>query len=124
MAAIEDVETQKRGVVIVFFHYQFDFHGFGLRELLKHMQGFPVKYMGIHYCCSEESMPFLLPFQNMIQYITGSDGRKHFRPHRGKITLYTRQMCVLTFLWNDSTTNPLLLYTYTIRCIPRLDSGN
>ena len=127
MAALEDVETQKRGIVLVFFHFQFDYYGLIIELLnqgLKSTRGIPQKYMGIHYCCSEESMPFLLPFQNMIQYLIGSDGRRHFRTHRGKHAVYALQLWAITFLWNDSTTNPLLLSTYTIRCIQRLDSGN
>ena len=88
MVALEDVETQKRGLVLVFFQLQ-DGYNFGRERLnqgLNFVQGTPVKFMGIHYCCSKERMPFLLPFQNMSQYFVGSDGRRHFRAHRGKNT--------------------------------------
>ena len=85
------METQKRGVVLVFFDFQLDDAGYNfgrewLNQGLQFLRGTPVKFMGVHYCCSEESMPFFLPFQNMIQYLIGSDGRRHFRAHRGKNT--------------------------------------
>ena len=128
MVALEDAETQKRGIVLVLFQYHVDRHNLIRRERItksiKFLQGLPFKFVGVHYCCSEESMPFFLPFQNMIQYLIGSDGRRHFRTHRGKHAVYALQLWAITFLWNDSTTNPLLLCTYTIRCIQRLDYGN
>jgi hypothetical protein len=118
MVALEDVETQQRGVVVVLFQYHYDGrHTIGMGPLLKFMRGMPFKFMGVHYCCSQESAPFFLPFQNMIQYLIGSNGRRHFRTHRGKNT-----GCVA---FNNSTTsNPLLLYTYTIICIQRVHYGN
>jgi hypothetical protein len=124
MVALEDVETQKRGVVAVLFQYHYEGrHPIGMGPLLKFVRGLPYKFMGVHYCCSQESMPFFLPFQNMIQYLIGSNGRRHFRTHRGKHTVDALQSRVITL--NDSTTsNPLLLYTYTIRCIRRLHYGN
>ena len=101
MVALEDVETQKRGVVLVSFHFQhqdgYNFTRERLNQGLHFVQGTPFKIMGIHFCCSEESMPFLLPFQNMIQYLIGSDGRRHFRAHRGKNTdVYALQAWVIT----------------------------
>jgi hypothetical protein len=124
MVALEDVETQKRGIVVVLFNYHYDGRDtIGMGPLLKFMRGLPFKFMGVHYCCSQESLPFFLPFQNIIQYLIGSDGRRHFRAQRGKNTMYALQSRVITM--NDSTTsNPLLLYMYTIRCIRRLHYGN
>jgi hypothetical protein len=87
MVALEDVETQKRGIVLVLFQCHADGHNVGrerLNKSLKFLQGLPWKFMGVHYCCSEESMPVFLPFQNMIQYLIGSDGRTRFRAHLGK----------------------------------------
>ena len=128
MVALEDVETQKRGVVLVLFHFQLDGgYNFGrkwLKQSLKSLQGLPDKFMGVHYCCSEDSMPFFLPFQNMIQYLIGSHGRMHFRAHCGKHAADVKQLWAIMFFLNDTTTYPVLLYTYTVRCIQRLDYGN
>ena len=111
MVALEDVETQKRGIVLVLFHYHYDGQGILGQERLvkcrKFLQGLPFKFMGIHYCCSEQSMHFFRPIQNMIQYLIGSDGRRHFRAHVGKNTVYALQLWVITL--DDSTSNPLLL---------------
>jgi hypothetical protein len=124
MVALEDVETQQRGVVIVLFQYHYEGRDtIGTEPLLKFMRGLPFKFMGVHYCCSQESVPSFLPFQNIIQYLIGSDGRKHFRTQRGKSTVYALQSPVITL--NDSTTsNPLQPYTHAIRCIQRLHYGN
>jgi hypothetical protein len=127
MVALEDVETQKRGIVLVLFNYHIDGRdtiGMGrLTGALKFLRGFPYKFMGVHYCCSQESVPFFLPFQNMIQYLIGSNGRRHFRTHRGKNTVYALQSRVINL--NDSTTSkPLLLYTYAILCLRRFHYRN
>jgi hypothetical protein len=131
MVGLEDVETQKRGVVLVFYHCHYDGYDMVGREeiaerltnSLNFIRGLPWKFMGIHFCCSEESVPFFLPFQNIVQYMIGQNGRRHFRAHRGKNILYAPQLLVTTL--NDSTSNPWLLYTYTIRGIlQRLDYGN
>jgi hypothetical protein len=102
MVALEDVETQKRGVVLALFQALFDYHDDGhkvgterLAGSLKFLRGLPWKFMGVHYCGSEESMPIFLPFRNMIQYLIGSDGRTRFRAHRGKNTVYALQLWVI-----------------------------
>jgi hypothetical protein len=110
MVALEDVETQKRGIVTVLFHYHYD--GYDrmerLTKSLNFIRGLPWKFRGVHYCCSVEDMPFLLPIQNLAQYAIGSDGRRHFRAHRGKnTTVYALQFWVLAM--NDSRSNPFLL---------------
>jgi hypothetical protein len=128
MVALEDVETQKRGIVLVLFDYHDDEHNDSREQLteflLEFMRGVPWKFMGVHYCCSEESMPFFLPFQNMIQYLIGKDGRKHFRAQRGKNTVYALQFWVFA-IHDSSASNHLLLYYLNHPVRPyRLDCGN
>jgi hypothetical protein len=95
MVALEDVETQKRGIVLVLFsHYYEGHHTIGMERLRRSqnfLRGLPFKFMGVHNCCSQESMPFFLPFQNVIQYLIGSDGRRHFRTQCGKNIEYALQ---------------------------------
>lgn len=84
----DDIEAQKKGVVLVLHAYQFDDDMLRMEEMIKSFSIFfkalPWKPMGIHYCCPKEEMSTLRPFEQFFQLVIGKEGRKRFRTHHGK----------------------------------------
>jgi hypothetical protein len=118
MAALEeDVEMQKRGVVIVMYRYHFDGHQSVDRLLtsLNLINALPWKPMAIHYCSSEEMMMNILqPMKNIVLMMIGPEGRKRYRSHHGKKTWIFEEDSVDSYAiycqeHSDTCTNALLL---------------
>jgi len=87
----EDIETQKRGVVLVMYRYEYDGHQSVDRLMTSWnlMQALPWKPMAIHYCSTAESpmmMNIFQPIQNIALMMIGPEGRKRYRSHQGKKT--------------------------------------
>jgi hypothetical protein len=83
----DDIEAQKKGVVVILHAYQFDDTRMGeipTKICSIFFKALPWKPMGIHYCCSREEMLSLRPFEQHFQLLIGQEGRKRFRAHNGK----------------------------------------
>ena len=82
MNALEDVETQKKGLVCIY--YNFSYPSNMEAELtvkgLKFVQTVPWRTAALHFCSTELLASAIVSF---VQFVMGRAGRLRFRAHHG-----------------------------------------
>ena len=86
MTGLEDIDTQKKGFVLVCYNVDNNsFFSHVESELLqlssKVATSLPFRFAGQHFCFTDR---LLYPFLGLFQIAIGKQGRLRFRPHFGK----------------------------------------
>lgn len=87
MVALEDVESQKKGLVLL--AYNVDAGGLskmdpmGIPSGVKFMAAIPMRITAVHFCYND---PATSPFLTLTKYVIGRESRLRFRTHYGKST--------------------------------------
>ena len=83
MAALEDEDTQKAGVVMVGYNMgaklELDCHA--VWAIMKLRRALPIRVVGMHYCYDDFKTR---PMMSLAMLVMGSHGRMRFRAHYGK----------------------------------------
>jgi hypothetical protein len=85
MAALEDEETQKRGIVVVVMRVGqgiFNLSNFPIFRFRKLRAGLPKRLAGIHLCNNDDDA-FAINFTSWMVAALGSHARARFRSHHG-----------------------------------------
>ena len=87
MCALEDVEVQRKGIVLVLYDFAYDRQEEAAFMVggLKLRQSFPWRLAGIHYISTNRnSNAAVTAFIGLVHFAIGRDGRLRFRMHQGE----------------------------------------
>lgn len=89
MAALEDEQTQKNGIVFAIFSIgdalRKPFDAEAIMQTSKLYNALPMRFGGIHWCFEEKNASILFPSPiTIVQLTMGLKYRARFRAHNGK----------------------------------------
>ena len=87
MAALEDVEVQRRGFVNVMYNLDIDKYEAFYVDVLRRIKriindSLPYRNVSHHYCLND---PKFVPALSLLQLVAGKENRVRFRTHFGKL---------------------------------------
>jgi hypothetical protein len=87
MVALEDLESQQMGLVILVYNVESTMVLVFPKNIptgIKWMKAIPIRINAVHYCFSE---PAIKHAMNLTKYMIGTEARLRFRSHFGEFCL-------------------------------------
>jgi hypothetical protein len=83
MAAVEDEDAQRKGVVAVMYNLRI-FKTEGVKKVYTVTDSLPMRHAAVHYCFDS---PSLQPAMSVFKLLASGNVRMRFRSHFGKMEL-------------------------------------